>query len=130
MDGFSDGKLYGRPCGRYRGRTGAVTGAVTGLAGRPTLTRVNGTRLNLILSWFHGLYTEGTTEHRDGLIRKNIFSELKKKYPECAAQIDEYLDGLTVEWSKLENDSAEKEKELFNQHKNEILEKSAADLEL
>ena len=59
-----------------------------------------------------------------------IFSELKKKYPECAAQIDEYLDGLTVEWSKLENDSAEKEKELFNQHKNEILEKSAADLEL
>ena len=62
--------------------------------------------------------------------QKNIFSELKKKYPECAAQIDEYLDGLTVEWSKLENDSAEKEKELFNQHKNEILEKSAADLEL
>ena len=55
---------------------------------------------------------------------------MKKKYPECAAQIDEYLDGLTVEWSKLENDSAEKEKELFNQHKNEILEKSAADLEL
>ena len=73
MDGFSDGKLYGRPCGRYRGRTGAVTGAVTGLAGRPTLTRVNGTRLNLTLGRFHGLYTEGTTEHRDGRIRKNIF---------------------------------------------------------
>ena len=65
-----------------------------------------------------------------GRVSKSIFSELKKKYPECAAQIDEYLDGLTVEWSKLENDSAEKEKELFNQHKNEILEKSAADLEL
>jgi spectrin beta len=61
---------------------------------------------------------------------RNDGNELKKKYPECAAQIDEYLDGLTVEWSKLENDSAEKEKELFNQHKNEILEKSAADLEL
>ena len=96
--------------------------------------RVDGTELTERISifvrplgrfcgWLHG------RGQPDGF-QKFIFSELKKKYPECAAQIDEYLDGLTVEWSKLENDSAEKEKELFNQHKNEILEKSAADLEL
>ena len=43
--------------------------------------------------------------------------------------IDEALDDLTVEWSNLEQQSSEKEKELFEEHKNEILEKSAADLE-
>ena len=39
------------------------------------------------------------------------------------------LDGLTLEWSQLDDQSNEKEKELFEEHKNEILEKSAADLE-
>ena len=59
-----------------------------------------------------------------------LLSDLKEKYPDCAQTIDESLDALTLDWSKLEADSAEKEKELFKQHKNEILEKSAADLEL
>ena len=60
----------------------------------------------------------------------NIYlSELKEKYPDRQKVIDEALDDLTVEWSNLEQQSSEKEKELFEEHKNEILEKSAADLE-
>ena len=57
------------------------------------------------------------------------FRELKEKYPSRAAVIDESLDNLTITWNNLEAQSNEKEKELFNKHKNEILEKSAADLE-
>jgi hypothetical protein len=54
---------------------------------------------------------------------------LKDQYPSRRKSIDEVLDGLTLEWSQLDDQSNEKEKELFEEHKNEILEKSAADLE-
>ena len=62
-------------------------------------------------------------------LKLKLFSDLKQRYPERAATIDESLDNLTVTWNNLEAQSNDKEKELFNKHKNEILEKSAADLE-
>ncbi|CAG5088442.1 Oidioi.mRNA.OKI2018_I69.PAR.g11841.t3.cds [Oikopleura dioica] len=56
-------------------------------------------------------------------------NDLKEQYPSRRKSIDEVLDALTLEWSQVDDQSNEKEKELFEEHKNEILEKSAADLE-
>lgn len=63
------------------------------------------------------------------IIVLQTFSDLKEKYQKRSKSIDDALDGLTLEWSNLEQQSTEKEKDLFEHHKNEILEKSAADLE-
>ena len=54
---------------------------------------------------------------------------MKKQYPNRSKAIDDALDNLTLEWNNLESQSSQKEKNLFELHKNEILEKSAADLE-